>query len=50
MTHVALADACPGVSRDKVLLVLRAMKTEGSVASTGKGRSAKWIKLVTGMG
>ncbi len=35
--------ACPGVSRDMVRLVLRAMKTEGLIASTGKGRGAKWI-------
>ncbi len=36
---------CAGVSRDTVRLVLRAMKTEGIIASTGKGRSAKWISL-----
>lgn len=40
--------ACPGVSRDMVRLVLRAMKAEGLIASTGKGRSAKWVKLDTG--
>ena len=40
--------ACAGVSRDTVRLVLRAMKTEGLIASTGKGRSAKWIGLVGG--
>ena len=43
-----LEDACPGVSRDMVRLVLRAMKAEGLIASTGKGRSAKWINLATG--
>jgi Fic family protein len=37
--------ACPGISRDMVRLVLRTMKSEGLIASTGKGRSAKWIKL-----
>lgn len=37
--------ACAGVSRDTVRLVLRAMKKEGLIASTGKGRSAKWIGL-----
>lgn len=35
---------CPGVSRDMVRLVLRAMKSEGLIESTGKGRGAKWIK------
>jgi Fic family protein len=34
--------ACPGVSRDTVRLVLRRMKSEGLIAPTGKGRSAKW--------
>ena len=31
-----------------VRLVLRAMKAEGLIASTGKGRSAKWVNLATG--
>ena len=31
-----------------VQLVLRAMKTQGLIASTGKGRSAMWVKLNTG--
>lgn len=35
---------CAGVSRDTVRLVLRQMKSEGLIASTGKGRSAKWRK------
>jgi Fic family protein len=39
-----LEDACPGVSRDMVRLVLRAMKAEGLIASTGKGRGAKWVR------
>ena len=34
--------ACPGVSRDTVRLELRKMKSEGLIAPTGKGRSAKW--------
>ena len=34
--------ACAGVSRDTVRLVLRQMKDDGLIASTGKGRSAKW--------
>jgi Fic family protein len=39
-----IEDACPGVSRDMVRLVLRAMKSEGVIESTGKGRGAKWIR------
>jgi Fic family protein len=39
-----IEEACPGVSRDMVRLVLRAMKSEGLIESTGKGRGAKWIK------
>ncbi|MBB3102684.1 Fic family protein [Azomonas macrocytogenes] len=38
-----IEEACPGVSRDMVRLVLRAMKSEGLIESTGKGRGAKWI-------
>lgn len=37
-------EACPGVSRDMVRLVLRTMKSEGLIESSGKGRGAKWIK------
>jgi Fic family protein len=40
-----LESACPGVSRDMVRLVLRAMKAEGSIAPTGKGRGAKWMRV-----
>jgi Fic family protein len=36
--------ACPGVSRDTVRMVLREMKSAGMIASTGKGRSAKWVR------
>ena len=38
-----IEEACPGVSRDMVRLVLRAMKAEGLIAPTGKGRGAKWV-------
>lgn len=38
-----IEEACPGVSRDMVRLVLRAIKAEGLIAPTGKGRGAKWI-------
>ncbi len=41
-----IEDACPGVSRDMVRLVLRTMKTEGLISSTGKGRGAKWINIL----
>ena len=44
-----IEEACPGVSRDMVRLVLRAMKGEGLIASTGKGRGAKWISLTQHM-
>ncbi len=37
-----IEQACPGVSRDMIRVVLRAMKSEGLIESTGKGRSAKW--------
>lgn len=37
-----IEEGCPGVSRDTVRLVLRAMKTEGLISPTGKGRGAKW--------
>jgi len=33
---------CPGVSRDMVRLVLRQMRDEGIIESTGRGRAAKW--------
>lgn len=36
---------CAGVSRDMVRHVLRQMKSEGLVASTGRGRGAKWKVL-----
>lgn len=37
--------ACAGVSRDMVRHVLRQMKSEGLIAPTGRGRSAKWVAL-----
>ena len=40
-----IEQACPGISRDTVRMVLRAMKAEGLIASTGKGRGAKWVKF-----
>jgi len=38
-------ESCPGISRDMVRLVLRAMKSEGLIEPTGKGRSARWVKI-----
>lgn len=35
---------CPGVSRETIRIALREMSREGSIASTGKGRSAKWVR------
>ena len=35
---------CPGVSRDMVRHVLRAMRTRGELAVLGRGRSAKWAR------
>ena len=39
-----IEEACPGISRDTVRLVLRTMKTEGLISPMGKGRGAKWIQ------
>ena len=35
---------CPGISRETVRIALREMSREGLIASTGKGRSAKWVR------
>lgn len=40
-----IEEACPGISRDTVRLVLRAMKAEGLIALMGKGRGAKWVQI-----
>lgn len=37
-----IEEACPGISRDTVRAVLRAMKEQGLIRPTGRGRSAKW--------
>lgn len=39
-----IEEACPGISRDTVRAVLRAMKTEALISPSGKGRGAKWQK------
>ena len=36
---------CPGISRDMIRYVLRKMRDDGVIKSTGVGRAAKWIKL-----
>ena len=40
-----IEEACPGISRDMVRVVLRAMKMEGLITPTGKGRAAKWSHI-----
>ena len=40
-----IEQACPGVSRDMVRLVLRAMKAEGLITPSGKGRGATWSAI-----
>ena len=35
---------CPGVSRDMIRLLLRKMRDEGLIISSGRGRGAKWQK------
>lgn len=40
-----IEEACPGVSRDMVRLVLRSMKSEKLIEPTGKGRGAKWARV-----
>ncbi len=39
-----IEEACPGISRDTVRLVLRTMKAEELIEPMGKGRGAKWIQ------
>ena len=36
---------CPGVSRDWLRLVLRRLRKEGKIASQGRGRGAKWVRI-----
>lgn len=43
-----IEEACPGISRDMVRVILRAMKAEGVIAPTGKGRGAKWSQVPQG--
>ncbi len=45
-----IEEACPGISRDMVRVVLRAMKAEGLITPTGKGRAAKWEQIPQAIG
>jgi hypothetical protein len=42
---LARGKACPGVGRDWIQTLLRDMKTEGLVRSTGHGAGAKWVRV-----
>lgn len=46
ITHIE--EACPGISRDTVRLVLRAMREEGLIATEGRGRGTQWVPQVSG--
>lgn len=37
--------ACPGVSRDMIRLVLRALQTEKRIVCLGRGRAARWRRM-----
>ncbi len=45
-----IEEACPGISRDMVRVVLRAMKAEGLIAPNGKGRGARWEQIRQAIG
>ena len=47
-TITNIDEACPGVSRETVRSVLRAIKAEGLIAPGGKGRGAQWIPTAAG--
>lgn len=40
-----LHDECQGISREMIRHVLRAMRDEGLVATTGQGRGARWHRI-----
>ncbi len=42
---VEIERICPDVSRETIRLVLRAMKKEGIIEPTGRGRGVRWRKL-----
>lgn len=37
--------ACPGVSRDMIRLVLRALREEKQIVCLGRGRGARWGRM-----
>ncbi len=39
---------CPGISRDTIRLVLKAMRQEGTITVDGRGPGARWRRLDTG--
>lgn len=39
-----IEEACVGVSRDTIRMVLRAMKAEGLIEPVGKGRGTRWVR------
>ncbi|HET6251623.1 MAG TPA: Fic family protein [Tepidisphaeraceae bacterium] len=41
----AIEHECPGVGRDWIQSLLREMKTEGLLRSTGHGAGAKWLRV-----
>ena len=45
-----IEEACPGISRDMVRVILRAMKAEGLITPNGKGRGAKWESIQASAG
>jgi len=38
---------CPGVTRDWIRIVLRRMRHEGVIAPQGRGRGAKWVRVLS---
>ena len=43
-TCADIAATCPDVSGDTIRNVIRQLRDEGTIASTGTGRNAKWCK------
>lgn len=37
---------CPGVSREMIRVVLRQLRDEGAIVSRGRGRGAKWVRIM----
>lgn len=43
-----IENECPGVSRDWIRMVLRRLRSQGKIRPKGKGRGAKWVRVVSG--